>query len=566
MPFIALLKTLDQSPRPQDKTRALTLYFQSAPHADAAWALHLATGKRLPRTITPNQLKEWAAHAANIPDWLAEESFTAVGDAAEAAALLIPEPATPSPENPIAALSLKEIIEDHLLSLSRLDPTSLQQKITHIWSQSTVPQRTLYNRLLLGATGIKLPASLVLKALADAFEISHAQIATRLTVDWRPTADAFARLITKDPAQIKTLGDTGHPYPFQSAVPHSTSSNLPPAPSASLFTPYPEPPPKTPNPLLLPQRAEWLYDGIRVQLIKRHGRWLLWSHTSTHHAHQPVTATFPEFAIAALALPDGTVLDAIIAPWANGRPSNIASLLARMDSGPQEPSLWNTPADPDSSIDTMLIVFDLLEHHGQDIRRLPLSQRLALLTPLLTPLTREHPIRLADAWPAESWEACDRARRQARSLSYRGIILKPLDAPYSDPPTPWLALKSNPLIIDCVLTAAQPAPLGRRGNQYTLSVWNADQLISIAKADSGLPDHDLKHIDQFIRANTTAKHGPVRSVTPHLVLEVAFDAALPAPRHKSGLTLQNPTLLRLKPHANPAKAATLQSLKHLAGR
>jgi DNA ligase 1 len=577
MSFIDLLKTLDQTPRPQDKARALTLYFQAAPHGDAAWALHLATGKRLKRTITPAQIKEWSARAAAIPDWLAEESFTAVGDLAEAAALLIPEPPAPSasPENPLQNLSLKQLIEDHLPSLSRLDNHALQKRITRVWALSSVPQRILFNRLLLGATGfgLKLPATLVLKALADAFGVSHAQIATRLTVDWRPTPDAFARLITKD-ATVQTLGDAGLPYPFQSAIPYTLpASSLSPSPSGPLFTRSPEPETRNPNPSL-PERAEWLYDGLRVQLIKRQGRWLLWTHSSIpapHKANQPVTRSFPEFALGALALPDGTVIDAVIAAtigvWPKVRPQHSASLLSRLQSKERELSLWEissqTPANEDDlEQGSMLIAIDLLEHQGQDTRRLPLLQRLGLLASLITPLTREHPFRLADAWPAESWEACDRARRQARSLAYLGVILKSLTAPYTDPPAPWLTLKADPLVIDCVLTAAQPSPSGRL--QYTLALWSGNDLVPVAKVDSRLSDQEQKHIDQFIRANTIAKHGPVRTVTPHLVLQVAFDSAIPAPRHKSGLTLINPTLRALLPYPQ-ARAASLQALKHLAG-
>lgn len=537
MPFIALQKNLDQAIRPEDKARAMIDYFQSVSHADAAWALHLILGKRLQRTLTPAQLKLWSAHAADIPLWLADESFTAVGDPAEAAALLIPEPLTAS-QSPLSTLTLKNLIEDHLPSLSRLSPQALEEQLIRTWAASTVPQRIVYNRLLLGAAGFKVSPTLIARTLAGAFNLSHAQMAARLTSDWLPTPDAFARLIHQESQHTRSPADAGHAYPFQAALDHSPNIN-----DSHLYL---DPSPQTPA---HSSTCQWLYDGLRVQLIKRHSRWLLWS-----TGHQPVTGSFPELSRTAHALPDGTVIDAVIVPWQD-RPVSYAKLLPRLEERQKEMLLWeDTPI--------MLIAFDLLEHQGQDIRALPLSDRSARLTGLITPLTRDHPIRLVDSWPADPWETCETLRRQARSFSHRGIILKPLDASYVHPAAPWLALKTDPLIADFILTASQPGPSGLY-THHTLSAWSGSTLVPVGKAHAGLNESDLQSADQFIRANITAKFGPVRSVTPTLVIQAAFESIHPAPRHKSGITLINPTLRALKPTAAPSTATTLARLTQL---
>jgi DNA ligase 1 len=624
MPFTHLVKSLAQATRPEDKTSPMVTYFQAAPHSDAAWALHLLLGKRVQRTLSPTQLKLWSGQAGGVPQWLTDESFDHVGDAAEAAALLVPQPQPPAPgspeQSPLTSLSLTDLIENHLPGLLKLPQESLQAQLTQTWLTSTVPQRIVYNRLLLGGAGFKVPPSLIARTLAKGFGLSHAQMATRLSSDWSPTPQSFARLIQPDsPTSTTPPRDAGHAYPFQVAQEHPLHLLTPTPPDLSLFTRDPNPETRNPSllwadssstrdpghgtrdsssstqdaghrtldnsssstrdtghgtrdsafPSSLPSyRAQWLYNGVRIQLIKRHARWLLWSTAS-----QPITGSFPELASLAHALPDGSVIDAIILAWDNG-PKHISKLLPRLQENQTQLQLWeDTPI--------MLIAIDLLEENGQDIRPLPLSQRLLKLSNLITPLTSHHPIRLADAWPADPWLATQTLLHQSRSLMHRGIVLKHLDSPYAPAPpssstsTPpqspaWLSIKADPLLADLVLTASEPGG-GRLHTRHTLSAWSISSscertLVPITKADTGLCDEDQKRIDQFVRANVTGKFGPVKTVTPQLVVQVAFDDIHEAPRHKSGLTLINPVLRSIKAAASPATAASIESLHLLTSR
>jgi len=556
--FAALYQALDASTATGDKVNALRAYFAAAPAEDAAWAVYFLAGGK-PRQVVPTGLlREQACRLAGIDDWLFEECYQAVGDLAETIALVLPAPSAASERG------LAHWVEERLLPLRGLAPPEQAARIAEAWSELDSAGRFLLIKLIGGGFRVGVSKLLVQRALAENAGLDAKVVAQRMMgyTEGRatPSAARFAQLVSHEatPAQ-----DAGQPYPFFLA--HALQ-----AAPGTLGDPA-------------DWLVEWKYDGIRAQVVKRAGRVWIWS-----RGEELVTERFPEIVALAQALPDGTVLDGEVLVWLDGAagPSPFNLLQQRIG---RKTLTKKVLADAP----VVFVAYDLLEEGGVDQRGIEQLQRRARLEALLD----RRPLRLSPRVGAADWPAFAALRQTSRERGVEGFMLKHARAAYGSGRTKvdgtWWKWKIDPLSVDCVLIYAQ-AGHGRRASvytDYTFAVWSrppadaaeaasvvdaiarrepavdgALQLVPFAKAYSGLTDEEFTAVDRVIRANTLEKFGPVRSVKPTLVFELGFEGINASTRHKSGIAVRFPRMLRLrsdKPLHEADSLATLQRLMAL---
>jgi len=530
--FAALYRELDRSTATGDKRAALVDYFRAAAPADAAWALYLLCGGKVSgagrRIAASGELRRWISQASGLPGWLVEDSYDQVGDLAETLALLLDDPAQAAADLPLA-----HWIEQRLLPLANAEEALRQQAITTAWRELDCEQRLVFNKLLTGALRVGVSQRLVQQALAELSGIDIARIAQRMLGPWTPHADTLARLL--DPEE--RAGDRQQPYPFFLASPiEGEPAALGPVDDWIL---------------------EWKWDGIRVQVLRRGHGVALWS-----RGEERLDGRFPEIEQAAASLPEGTVLDGELLAWREDEdaPLPFTALQTRIQRRkPGAKTLADTPV--------RVLAYDLLEDAGQDIRELPQAQRRARLAARLQQLDDPR-IGLSPQVAAGSWEQAAALRAQARARGVEGLMLKRASAPYQSGRRRghWWKWKIDPLSIDAVLIYAQ-AGHGRRSTlftDYTFGLWHEGALVPVAKAYSGLDDAQILQLDRWIRAHTLERFGPVRAVQPQQVFELGFEAVNRSKRHKSGVAVRFPRILRWRQDKPAAEADALASLQALA--
>src|SRR3954452_18937723 len=330
--FTELYFALDQTTRTAEKVAALVQYFADAEPADAAWALFFLTGNRLKRLISTGLLRDWIAETAALPPWLIEECYDAVGDLAEALALLVPT------HEGAATEPLHELVERRMLALRDLPPEQQKRIVQQAWRDLSQPQCLVWHKLITGEFRVGVARTLVIRALATVGKVPPATMAHRLMGDWQPTAESYLSLLSGGASE-----DPGRPYPFFLAHPLED-------PLESLGQ-------------IGDWQAEWKWDGIRAQVIRRAGQLMIWS-----RGEELITDRFPELNCLLSVLPDGTVLDGEILAWKGEQPLPFAALQTRIGRKRLTPKvLAASPA--------VFMAFDVLEQSGQDIRGLPLSVR-----------------------------------------------------------------------------------------------------------------------------------------------------------------------------------------------
>ena len=530
--FADLYTRLDASTATSDKVEALARYFADAPASDAAWAVHVLTGRKLKRLITSGELRELAARASGYPAWLIEESYNHVGDLAETIDLLMPAPAIARDD-----ASLAEWITQRLTPLPKLEPDERGQRLLGWWQALPHAQRFVLNKLLTGSLRVGVSQRLVVQGLSKLSGLETAQIAHRLTGEWKPTAEAFRALL--DPAESAMRSD--QPYPFFLASPLEQDVGALGDRQAWL--------------------AEWKWDGIRAQVLKRDGVARLWS-----RGEERLDGRFPEIEHAAAHLPAGVTLDGEILAWRDDAPLPFGALQKRI--GRLKPGAKVLADNP-----VVLLAYDLLEQDGIDLRERPLFERRARLDLLLGDIDfgeRAPRILLSPALDDPDWAGLARRREESRARGVEGLMLKRLDSPYQvgRKRGDWWKWKVEPYTLDAVLIYAQ-AGHGRRSNlftDYTFAVWDGDALVPVAKAYSGLSDVEIGKLDRWIRTHTLERFGPVRSVKAEHVFELAFEAINVSSRHKSGVAVRFPRILRWRTDLSITDADTLDQLKSLAGR
>jgi DNA ligase-1 len=523
--FADLYAALDETTKTTEKVAALIRYFEGAPPSDAAWAVYFLIGRKPKQVIPSARLRTWAAAEAEIADWLFEESYHAVGDLAETIALLLPAPLASSD------LPLRVWVEERLLPLRTADDDVRHNAMRQAWMEMDDRQRFVWNKLITGSFRVGVSQQLVTRALAKVGGLDASVIAHRLMGDWEPSPSLLERVFAADASDT----DVSRLYPFFLA--HALADG------PDELGPIEE------------WQAEWKWDGIRAQLIRRAGRTFLWS-----RGEELVTDRYPELAEVGNDLPNGTVIDGEILPWKDSAVLPFAQLQRRIGRKSIGKKLL-------AEVPVILMAYDLLEDGGDDARGRPLELRRARLAELVNDVGWDGRLLLSPIVPASSWSELAEARNGSRAKQVEGIMLKRRGSPYrvGRQRGDWWKWKVAPLTVDAVLIAAQRGH-GKRASlytDYTFGVWDEDRLTPIAKAYSGLTDDEIRKVDAFIRRNTVEKFGPVRAVTPELVFELAFEAIQHSSRHKSGIAVRFPRILRWRLDKPPAEADTLESLRSL---
>lgn len=523
-----LYLALDQTNKTTEKLEILVRFFRGAPPDEKVWALALLSGRRPRRQVNTTRLREWAAERANIPAWLFDECHDHVGDLAETIALLLPPPEGRTER------STGEWVEI-LNQLKGLGEQEQQRVLVDAWDCLSPGERLVFNKLITGEFRVGVSQALVTRALSEVTGVEKSLLAHRLMGRWNPGEISFDDLVSHQ----RTAADISQPYPF--CLAHALD--------------------KPPEELGKVEEwlIEWKWDGIRGQAIRRAESFFLWS-----RGEELVTDRFPELQQLRGCLPDGTVLDGEILPYQEGRPLGFSLLQTRIGRKSLTRRLLQEAP-------VVFVAYDLLEWEGEDLRERPLDDRRKLLVEVLgdQPCRSGSPLLLiSQEVAAAEWGEVAELRSRAREEYAEGLMIKRRSAPYAAgrPKGIWWKWKVDPLSIDAVLVYAQPGH-GRRSTLYTdftFAVWEGDELVPFAKAYSGLSDREIREVDTFVKRNTVEKHGPVRIVSPELVFELGFESLAPSKRHRAGVAVRFPRILRWRRDKKKEEADTLEALKSLA--
>jgi DNA ligase-1 len=543
--FARLFERIDHTTSTNAKVDAMAEYFQSAPPEDAAWAVFFLTGRRLKRLISFPAIRDWTLAATGLDSWMLEECYAVVGDGAETAALVLDQVSLTyvartfldrrslgeggrSANGAANKSNLAAWVEQRILPLKQLDAPTQQARVTEWLLALDRGQRFILLKLLTGELRLGVSQTLVVRALAQAAELPTTTIAARLMGDWQPTAEWYASLI----AHGETAEDRSRPYPFCLASPLEDEV-------ATLGDPK-------------DWLIEWKWDGIRAQLIRRGDAVHFWS-----RGEELITHRFPEIAAAATHLPDGTVLDGEVLAFRDDRPLPFSALQQRIGRQKLVAQMVHT-------VPVVFMTYDVLEHQGLDVRAQPLSGRRAQLEQLIAETSI---LRLSPRVDIARWEELAMLRAESRARGVEGFMLKRLTSTYGvgRKRGEWWKWKIDPYTIDAVLIYAQPGS-GKRASlltDYTFGVWDNGALVPIAKAYSGLSNDEIAELDRWIRRHTTERFGPVRHVEPVHVFELGFEAIAASSRHKSGIAVRFPRMLRWRKDKTAAEADTLEAVKKL---
>jgi len=521
--FAGLFMRLDQSNKTSDKMEALKNYFVNANDEDKLWTIALFTHKRPKRQVNTRLLRTWCTELANIPDWLFEESYQTVGDLAETIALLLPLNTQTQDK------SLSYWIK-YLMDLEYLEESEKKIKILHAWDLMDKEERYIFTKIITGGFRVGVSQNLITQAVANAYDLEKTEIAHRIMGDWKPDQVSFKELIL---SQNKS-DDLSKPYPFYLA--YSVDKELIELGEIDNW------------------QVEWKWDGIRGQVIHRNNEVFIWS-----RGEELVTEKFPELAEMALKLPDGSVLDGEIICFKEGKPLPFSFLQTRI--GRKNLSRKILLYAPVS-----FIAYDILEYSGKDIRENPMVVRREKLEKLIQSVDSEK-LMVSPLVTCPDWNSLKQLHLESRNMKAEGFMLKHINSLYGvgRKKGDWWKWKIDPLTIDGVMIYAQKGH-GRRADlytDYTLAVWEGQNLIPFAKAYSGLTDAEMREVDKYVKQNTKERFGPVRTVKPGLVFEIAFEGIQESPRHKSGIALRFPRIQRWRKDKPIAEANTLEDLKAL---
>lgn len=530
--FTQLFQDIDATTSTNEKVRSLQAYFQSADPADKVWALYLLLGKTRRRTVTSRVLREVFLQISDIPEWLFKDCYAQVGDSAEVITLLLRDVELPRPSpQSTSPISLHQWMEE-IIPMAKSVETDAERRdlIVSWWAALNHTETFVLNKILTGAFRVGASTKLVIKGLAAATEISEPVLTHRLMGEFNPTVEFYTSLTSQEATQ----NAPSQPYPFFLATSLDEAKFQ--AEDVSRW------------------QAEWKWDGIRAQVIKRADQVFIWS-----RGEDLVTPQFPEIEAMMAGFPNGTVLDGEILCWQDDMPLSFNHLQKRL--GRKKVSKKVMAESP-----VHFIAYDLLEYGGVDIREKTWRDRTHSLTTLLAVHTAPN---LHQSVPLgfNSFAELAELRENSRQRGAEGLVVKAIDSPYlvGRKRGYWWKYKVDPMSLDAVLIYAQ-AGSGKRANlftDYTFALWQGDTLVPFAKAYSGLNNAEIDELDKWIRRHTIERFGPVRSVEPVQVFEIGFEGIATSTRHKSGISVRFPRILRWRNDKPTAEADTLESAKEL---
>ena len=567
--FAELFAELDGSTSTLHKVQALKHYFEHAPAEDAAWAVYFLSGGKPKRTVPTRTLREVALQVSGLPDWLFEECYQAVGDLAETIAHVLPTSSTV----PSQSEGLAWWMQHRILPLRNLPDEDRIAAVQTCWNELTATERFLFVKLVGGGFRVGVSKLLVIRALAELVGLDAKLVATRMMgfadASNQPTAEQFSALLAvpENSSTGQDPGRLGQPLPFFLAHPLQEE-------------------PEELGPLD-DWLVEWKYDGIRAQVVKEGGQVWVWS-----RGEELVSEQFPELQAAFSDWPEGSILDGEILVWQGDAPAGFNALQGRLNRKVVSKKLM-------ADAPVVFLAYDLLRLHGDNLVNLPQRERRTALEKFYASHHEQSAVNamprllLSQSVKAPNWDALKLLREESRGRGVEGFMLKHLESKYGVGRTKadglWWKWKIDPMTVDCVLVYAQRGH-GRRASlytDYTFAVWETPpasvaqaqevaqaiangekvedtvarglpRLVPFAKAYSGLTDEEFKEVDRVIRKHTVDKFGPVRTVVPVLVFELGFEAISRSTRHKSGVAVRFPRMLRIR-HDKP-----LHEADHLA--
>lgn len=522
--FARLIAEVSQTSKADRQVEAMVRFLLAVDEEDKMWMLALFCQKRPKRSLKTAKLREWVAEYIGMPDWLIEVSYQSVGDLTEALSLLLPSP--------------EEDREDHSLSfwmrqlqhVGSLEEEDQKAFMFEAWRSLDSGERFILHKLMTGGFRIGVPRTLLVKAIARSTDLAENVVAHRLTGTWTAETISYQDLFFSEDEADRLSS----PYPFQSVG------------SIERF----------PSDLgdIEAWQAEWQWQGIRVQLIKRVGEIFLWS-----HGEELITEKVPEVQALAERIPDGTVIDGELLAVNDDIILPVSFLQARIKKKSlTKKQLLDTPC--------LIMTFDLLEEDGQDIRSLSLTERRQKLATLIQNATNPNVLRFSEALAASSWEELAEQREEARGHQAGGLMLKRKTSSYQadSEQVDWWKWKCDPFTVEAVLIYAQRGGGPNTYSEYTFAVWNEEgTLVPFAKVAPGLEETEMKEVNSWIKQNTVERFGPVRSVTGELVFEIAFEEIHHSKRHKSGVVVRAPHMLQWKKLLKATEADRLSFLKGL---
>lgn len=523
--FATLINALDSTNKTNQKVAAIENFLSEASNDDKLWLLALFTGKKPKRTINTNLLKAWAMEVAQIPEWLFVECYSSVGDLGETIALLLPDQRTDTHDK-----TLSEWMQN-IIQLKDLDDAQKKAFVVNAWHKLNSIERFIFNKLIGGSFRIGVSNKMLINALAKYYQLEPAAVAHSIMGDWQFCTITFDELVHG----TYTNTQLSQPYPFCLAYPIEQSIK-----SIGEVTDW---------------QVEYKWDGIRGQIIRRAGEIYIWS-----RGEELVTDQFPELVAAFSTWESDFVIDGEILAYKDQTIQPFATLQQRL----------NRKSITKKMLEEIPIAFysyDLLEMNGEDMRNQPLVDRRNALEALFNQATKHDNILLSPTIKASTWEEYIAIRAESRTMNSEGLMLKHLQSTYhaGRKRGDWWKWKVDPMTIDAVLIYAQKGSGRRSGHytDYTFAVKDGEKLVTIAKAYSGLTDKEIQEVSKFVNKNAVEQFGPVRTVKPELVFEIAFEGISYSKRHKSGVALRFPRILRWRKDKKADEIDDIENIKKM---
>ena len=539
--FATLFQDLDQTTSTNEKVHIMAKFFRAQDPETCAWSLYFLAGRRPKKLIGAARLRVWAEQETALPPWLVDECYGAVGDTAEMIALMLGSRQSHSSkeerplDQPEADVSLGDWMTNRLLPLADQDETKQRLKVVGWWNELETSEIFILNKFLTGGLRVGVSETLVYRALSEVLELPRTVIASRLLGSWQPTKDFYMTLgRPADDTHLESEEIQALPKPFCLAAPIEGEA-------ADLGS-------------IEEWQFEWKWDGIRCQIVKAGESLEIWS-----RGEERVTESFPDIATQLRRLPGNWILDGELVAGDWHHPSLFQDLQKRL--GRKKPSVNFQSENP-----VAFLAYDFLQEDSYEWSNQPLKDRRARLEAFLTPYL-DTDLGMSALLQVSSWEEAAEFRLKARSMSAEGLMVKNRSAIYETGRKRgvWFKWKIDPLTVDAVLTAAQPGT-GRRASlytDYTFSIWRGEELVPIAKAYSGLTDKEIRELDHWIRQNTLERFGPVRTLTLARVFEIGFEGIAESTRHKSGIAVRFPRILRERIDKKPADADSVETVQAL---